>query len=323
MTSSAKRTAACGSISAEMHLYLPIAELSANALHLILLGGVAGLLSGLFGIGGGFILTPMLIFMGIPPAISVATSTNMIVASSFSGFLSHFKAKRVDMRMGGFLIAGGLLGVMLGIWWFAGLQRVGQIDLMITLLYISLLTTIAILMLREARHLLKARATGEHHELSALTLPRWVVQAPWQVHFAQSEVTHSALLPIAIGIFSGVLVGLLGIGGGFIMLPMMLYILRMPIRITVGTSLFQIIFITAVATLLHAMTTHAVDMVLAGLLLIGSVVGAQYGARLSHRVPHYLLRLLMGGLLLIVAGRLAYGLFITPAEMFTFATGTP
>jgi uncharacterized membrane protein YfcA len=301
-----------------MHLYLPIAELSANALHLIFLGGVAGLLSGLFGIGGGFILTPMLIFIGIPPAIAVATSTNMIVASSFSGFLTHFKHKRVDIEMGNCLIAGGLLGVMLGVWSFARLQKVGQIDLMITLLYICLLTTISIIMLREARHILKVRAAGiDNHAITALTLPTWITRAPLQMRFARSEVTHSAFLPVAIGIFSGILVGLLGIGGGFIMIPMMLYILRMPMNITIGTSLFQIIFITAIATLLHAITTHTVDVVLACLLLVGSVVGAQYGARLSHHIPNYMLRLLMAGLLLIVAIRLAYGLFITPSEIFT------
>ncbi len=307
-----------------MHLYLPIAELSANALHLILLGGAAGLLSGMFGIGGGFILTPMLIFMGISPAVAVATATNMIVASSFSGFLSHWKRKRVDITMGNYLIIGGAVGVTLGVWSFARLQQVGQIDLMINLLYISLLTMIGVLMLRESRHILRARRLGHSsHQLNAVILPEWVTRLPFQVTFAQSEVRHSALLPIVIGMFSGLLVGLLGIGGGFIMLPMMLYILRMPMHVTIGTSLFQIIFITAAATLLHALTTHSVDIVLAGLLLIGSVVGAQQGARLAHHIPNYMLRALMGGLLLIVAGRLAYGLFITPVDIFTLITATP
>lgn len=301
-----------------MHLYLPIAELSANVVHLIALGGVAGILSGLFGIGGGFILTPILIFIGIPPAISVATSTNMIVASSFSGFLNHMKHKRVDIVMGNFLIGGGLVGVLIGVWMFARLQKVGQIDLMITLLYISLLISISILMLREARLSMRAKANGaEDHTPASLKLPRWVLNLPCQVEFKRSEVTHSIFLPISIGMVSGLLVGLLGIGGGFIMLPMMLYILRMPINVTIGTSLFQIIFITAAATLLHAVTTHAVDIVLAALLLIGSVVGAQYGARLSHRIPHHVLKLLMAVLLALVAFRLAYGLFITPPEIFT------
>jgi uncharacterized membrane protein YfcA len=210
---------------------------------------------------------------------------------------------------------------MVGVWSFARLQKVGQVDLMITLLYISLLTTISILMLREARHIIKAHKAGkEHPPITALTLPQWVQNLPWQMTFTRSHVTHSVLLPIGVGMLSGLLVGLLGIGGGFIMLPMMLYILRMPLHITVGTSLFQIIFITAAATLLHALTTHTVDVVLAGLLLIGSVVGAQYGARLSHRVPSYLLRLMMAFLLMLVAVRLAYGLFITPHEIFTLIT---
>jgi uncharacterized membrane protein YfcA len=301
-----------------MHLYLPIAELSGNALHLILLGGVAGLFSGLFGIGGGFILTPMLIFMGIPPAVSVATSTNMIVASSFSGFLSHLKHKRVDTQMGGWLIAGGLIGVMSGIWAFARLQAVGQIDLMINILYVSLLLTISVLMAREAYQIMRAKRRGQEHTgVTALLLPRWVRRLPFQIHFGRSDVSHSVFVPIVIGMISGILVGLLGIGGGFIMIPMMLYILRMPINITIGTSLFQIIFITAAATLLHALTTHAVDIVLAALLLIGSAIGAQYGTRLSHRVPTYLLRAMMALLLFVVASRMAYGLFITPSEIFT------
>lgn len=300
-----------------MHIYLPIAELSGHVLSLMLLGGVAGLFSGLFGVGGGFILTPMLIFMGVPPAVSVATSTNMIVASSFSGFLSHLKHKRVDVQMGGWLIAGGLLGVVLGVFAFAKLQRVGQVDLMITILYVSLLGTISVVMLREARHMWLARKHGTTMHFQAFDLPRWVLAMPWQRDFARSQVRHSVLLPMALGVISGILVGLLGVGGGFIMIPMMLYILRMPIAVTVGTSLFQIIFITAVATLLHATTTHTVDIVLAALLLIGSTIGAQYGVRYSHRIPTYLLRAMMGGLLLIVASRLAYGLFITPPEIFT------
>ena len=301
-----------------MHLYLPIAELSANALALIFLGGVAGLFSGLFGVGGGFILTPMLIFMGIPPTVSVATSTNMIVASSFSGFLSHMKKKRVDLKMGNFLIGGGLVGVFLGVLALQKLQRLGQVDLMITILYVSLLGTISLLMARECVQMIRARHRGETtHAHHALTLPQWVQNLPWQILFVRSNVQHSAFVPIALGMISGILVGLLGVGGGFIMIPMMIYILRMPMYVTVGTSLFQIIFITAAATMLHAVSTHAVDIVLAALLLLGSTIGAQYGVRLSHRVPDYVLRGLMAALLFIVGGRLAYGLFITPSDVFT------
>lgn len=303
-----------------MHIYLPIAELSAHALHLVLLGGIAGLLSGMFGIGGGFILTPMLIFIGIPPAVAVATGTNMIVASSFSGFLTHLKHRRVDLHMGIFLIIGGIIGSLFGVWAFARLQVVGQIDLMISLLYISLLFAISILMLRESRMHLHARRHGsEHISFNAITLPNWVTRLPLQFFFARSSITHSVFLPVAIGVFTGIIVGLMGIGGGFITIPLMLYVLRMPVNVTVGTSLMQIIVITAIATFLHAITTHAVDIILAALLLIGSVIGAQYGARVGHLVPTHVLKLLLALLLLLVAGRLAYGLLIRPPEIFTLS----
>ncbi len=300
-----------------MNIYLPIAELSANIYYLMALGGIAGMLSGLFGIGGGFILTPMLIFIGIPPAVSVATSTNMIVASSFSGFLSHLKRKRVDLKLGGYLIAGGLLGALSGVLAFSSLQRVGQIDLMITLLYVSLLSFTSVVIAREALHIWKAKKNGTTSTIQPLELPGWVQRLPWQVEFGRSQVRHSVVVPIFLGYVSGILVGLLGVGGGFIMIPMMIYILRMPLSVTVGTSLFQIIFITAAATLLHATTTHAVDILLAAVLLIGSTVGAQFGFRISHRIPSHLLRALMATLLLLVAARLAYGLFITPTDIFT------
>jgi hypothetical protein len=301
-----------------MHIYLPIAELSVNAPWLVLLGAITGVFAGMFGIGGGFILTPMLIFMGIPPAVAVATSTNMIVASSFSGFLSHHKRKKVDTQMGAFLVGGGLIGVGLGIWWFAQLKRIGQIDLIISLLYITLLLIVAAITARECRHLLNSHKKGESlTTMRPLKLPKWVKDLPWQKEFTNSKVTHSLLLPVTIGIASGILVALLGIGGGFIMIPAMVYLLRMPIGLTTGTSLFQIIFITAVSTLLHATTTHSVDIVLAALLLLGSVIGTQWGVRLAQRIPTYILRGMMAFLLAAVALRLAYGLFITPQDIFT------
>lgn len=300
-----------------MHIYLPIAELSANAFGLLLLGGVAGIFSGLFGIGGGFILTPMLIFMGVPPAVAVATSANMIIASSFSGFLAHMKHKRVDTQIGNWLVAGGVVGVLLGVIIFASMKRAGQLDLTISLLYIFLLGTVGVLTAREAWHTYQAKLSGDSHSHGFLQLPAWVGQLPWQKTFERSQVTHSVLVPIALGAVSGVIVALLGVGGGFIMIPAMIYILRMPLTVTVGTSLYQIIFITAVATLLHAVTTHSVDIVLAALLLVGSAIGAQWGVRWSHRIPTYLLRALMASLLILMVLRLAYGLFITPEELFT------
>ncbi|PZP84336.1 MAG: permease [Azospirillum brasilense] len=301
-----------------MHIYLPIAELSANAFGLLMLGGVAGIFSGLFGIGGGFILTPLLIFMDVPPAIAVATSANMIIASSFSGFLSHLKHKRVDIDMGNWLVAGGMGGALIGVWIFAKLKRAGQIDLMISVLYILLLGTIGVLMFREARRMYMAARRGEPQPpQSYLHLPAWVERLPWQKQFVSSNVTHSVLVPMALGLLSGLIVAMLGVGGGVIMIPAMIYILRMPNNVTTGTSLYQIIFITAVATLLHAITTHSVDIVLAALLLVGSAIGAQWGVRWSRKLPTYALRGLMASLLLLMVLRLAYGLFITPENLFT------
>ena len=290
---------------------------------LVMLGGVSGIFAGMFGIGGGFILTPALIFMGVPPAVAVATSTNMIVASSFSGFLSHHKRKQVDTDMGAWLVLGGIIGVGLGIYLFAQLKRLGQIDLIITILYITLLSTVAGLMAREYLHLRAASKAGvDNHKMQPVDLPAWVARLPWQHYFIHSEITHSLLLPVTIGLLSGILVALLGVGGGFIMIPAMVYILRMPMALTVGTSLFQIIFITAMSTLLHAVTTHTVDIVLAALLLMGSVIGTQWGVRIARHIPQYRLRGMMSFMFTIVALRLAYGLFITPQDMFTL-TVTP
>lgn len=301
-----------------MHIYLPIAELSANAFGLLLLGGVAGVFSGMFGIGGGFILTPMLIFMGVPPAVAVATSANMIIASSFSGFLSHMKHKRVDIAIGNWLVAGGMGGVLLGIWFFAQMKRAGQLDLTISLLYIILLGSVGVVMAREAWHHYQARQRGEVlPQQRPVTLPPWVQRLPWQKQFERSQVHYSVLLPVAMGFASGIIVALLGVGGGFIMVPVMIYVLRMPASVTVGTSLYQIIFITAVATLLHAVTTHSVDIVLAAWLLIGSAIGAQWGVRWSHRLPTFALRATLAAMLLLMVLRLAYGLFITPEELYT------
>jgi uncharacterized membrane protein YfcA len=232
----------------------------------------------------------------------------MIIASSFSGFLAHMKHKRVDTQIGNWLVAGGAVGVLVVVIIFASMKRAGQLDLTISLLYIFLLGTIGILTAREAWNLYQARQRGDNHlQYGFLQLPAWVARLPWQRTFERSQVTHSVLVPIALGAVSGVIVALLGVGGGFIMIPAMIYILRMPMTVTVGTSLYQIIFITAVATLLHAVTTHSV----------GSAIGAQWGVRWSHRIPTHLLRTLMASLLIAMVLRLAYGLFITPEELFT------
>lgn len=297
-----------------MQVYLPIAELSANAFELIALGGVTGIMAGLFGIGGGFLLTPILMFMGVAPAVAVATSANQIIASSFSGFLSHLKHKRVDVLMGNHLVAGGILGSALGVILFKALSRAGQIDLIITLLYVTILILIGVLMTREAwlYHQGKKREAAEAEVFFPI-----LEKLPYCRNFPRSEVTHSILLPIGMGALTGLLVALMGIGGGFIMLPLMLYVLRMPPSVVVGTSLYHMTFTTAFTTLMHAVTTQTVDVVLAALLLVGSVVGAQLGARWAHRLPIHYLRALLALILFVVALCLAYSLFITPSNIFT------
>lgn len=295
-------------------LYLPIAELSEPAWLLVLLGGIAGVLSGLFGIGGGFILTPLLIFMGIPPAVAVATSACMIVASSFSGFLHHWKAKRVDTDIGNLLIVGGLIGALVGIVLFTALQRSGQADITITLMYVCLLGVIAVVMGKEGIKLLR---TGEASLVAMGVDWPLLKRLPFHRSFGQSQVTHSALLPIVLGVAVGFIVSLMGVGGGFILIPAMIYVLRMPPSVIVGTSLYHIIFITAAVTVMHAISTHTVDLVLAMLLMIGSVVGAQWGSRMSGQMPAAYGRLLLAGLLAIVALKLGAGLFVKPAELYT------
>lgn len=297
-----------------MHVYLPIAELSEPAWLLIALGYLTGIISGLFGVGGGFILTPFLIFLGVSPAVAVATSACQIVASSFSGFLHHWKHKKVDTQMGNFLVIGGAMGALVGITIFNALKRTGQADITITLMYITLLGIISLFMFKEALHLI--RQQGREH-ISPYVSSAWIETLPLQIEFTKSHVTHSLLLPVFIGLVVGLIVSLMGVGGGFILIPAMAYILRMPSSVIVGTSLYQMIFITAMVTMLHALTSHTVDMVLAIMLLVGSVVGAQMGARWSHHIPHAYNRLILACLLLIVLSKLAYGLFAYPDELYT------
>ncbi len=292
-------------------LYLPIAELSVHWPIIVLLGGLTGILAGLFGIGGGFLLTPMLIFYGVPAPVAVATSANQIIASSFSGFLSHRKNQHVDMRMGNVLVFGGLIGALAGIAFFWTLKRIGQADVMITLLYVSFLLLVAWLMIREGW-----RSKYHPHSATEHVVIQWAERLPLKRHFPKSDVTHSVLLPILIGALTGFLVALMGIGGGFILIPALSYLLHMPRHLTVGTTLYHMMGTTIIVTLLHAVTTHTVDMMLAALLVIGSVIGSQLGVRLSSQLPHHVLRFILGGLLMIIALRLAYGLFVTPLDIF-------
>ena len=298
-----------------MDIYLPIAGMSVNALLIIALGGVVGLLSGMFGVGGGFLTTPLLIFYGIPPTVAVASATTQITGASVSGAYAHWKRGGVDFRMGGVMIAGGLLGSLTGAAIFRLLQNSGQIDLLIGFLYVILLGGIGGLMLKDA-----LVALG-WVSVPVTTAPKrhnkWVAGLPLRWRFYASGLYISPLAPMALGFIAGILTVLLGVGGGFIMVPAMIYILGMAARVVIGTSLIMILAVSAVTTFILALTTQSVDIVLAGLLLLGGVVGAQYGARLATRMKPDLLRLALSLIILAVALRMALGLAWRPDEIFT------
>ncbi|MEJ7927746.1 sulfite exporter TauE/SafE family protein [Sphingobium sp. AN641] len=300
-----------------MDLYLPIANLSVNALVIICLGGVVGLLSGMFGVGGGFLTTPLLIFYGIPPTVAAASAASQVTGASVSGVVAHIARGTVDYRMGGLLIAGGVAGAGIGVGLFRLLQAVGQIDTVIALLYVLMLGSIGTLMARESVEALIAVKTGRrkparkrrHHPLVAALPMRW--------RFYRSGLYISPLAPLLLGVLTGILTMLLGVGGGFIMVPAMLYLLGMTAQSVVGTSLFQILFVTMATTMMHALTTKAVDLVLALLLLIGSVTGAQVGTRISMAARPEYLRILLAFIVLVVAMRMALGLGWRPDEIYS------
>ncbi|WP_209506479.1 MULTISPECIES: sulfite exporter TauE/SafE family protein [unclassified Ruegeria] len=299
-----------------MHIYLPIAEVSVNAFLLLGLGGMVGILSGMFGVGGGFLMTPLLFFIGIPPAVAVATEANQIVASSFSGVLAHFRRKTVDLKMGTVLLTGGLIGAALGVVVFNYLKSLGQVDLLVTLCYVVFLGIIGSLMFIESlRALRKAKKGGA---APAKRRQRgWVHSMPFKMRFRTSGLYISVIPPAVVGLSVGVLSAIMGVGGGFIMVPAMIYLLGMPTKVVVGTSLFQIIFVTAFTTMLHATTNYTVDIVLAVLLLVGGVVGAQIGTVIGSRMPAEQLRVLLAALVLVVCGKLALDLLLEPSELYS------
>lgn len=298
-------------------IYLPIAEMPVNILVILLLGMVGGFLSGMFGIGGGFLMTPLLIFMGIPPAVAVASSTNQIIAASVSGFLAHWRRKNVDIKMGAFLIAGGFIGSSGGVWLFAVLKRIGQIDLVISVSYFLFLGAIGTLMAVESIKRIREKKRGVAP--GKPEIPGWLKskKLPFIMEFPRSEIRLSAVLPVAVGLLAGILVSLMGIGGGFLMIPAMIYILGMPTSVVIGTSLFQIIFTTANVTFLQAVNTHTVDIVLAILLISGSVMGAQIGTRAATRLPGEKMRMLLSLIVLAVALKLAFDLFTEPRNPYS------
>jgi uncharacterized membrane protein YfcA len=300
-----------------MDIYLPIANLSVNALVIILLGGAVGMLSGMFGVGGGFLTTPLLIFYGIPPTVAAASASTQVTGASVSGVFAHMKRGGVDFQMGGVLVVGGILGTLAGAGIFALLEKLGQIDTVINILYVVMLGGIGGLMAKESWQSVSATRAGKplparkrrHHPLVANLPLRW--------RFYRSGLYISPLAPLILGFVTGIMTMLLGVGGGFIMVPAMLYLLGMGAQVVVGTSLFQILFVTMSSTMMHSLTTKAVDIVLAVLLLIGSVTGAQVGAKLAQRMRPEYLRLLLSAIVLLVALRMAVGLGWQPDEIYT------
>jgi uncharacterized protein len=299
-----------------MDIYLPIAGQSVNALFIIVLGFLVGVLSGMFGVGGGFLTTPLLIFYGIPPTVAVASAATQITGASVSGAMVHMRRGGVDMKMGGVMIAGGLLGSVVGAALFRVLQASGQIDVVIGLLYVLILAAIGALMLKDSLTALGYLGTREPANAPARH-NRWVASLPLRWRFYSSGLYLSPVAPLALGFLAGVLTVLLGIGGGFILVPAMIYLLGMPARIVVGTSLVVVLAVSAGTTLVHSLTTRAVDIVLAGLLLVGGVIGAQYGAILTTRLRPDYLRLALALIILLVGLRMFLGLFWRPDEIFS------
>ena len=300
-----------------MDVYLPIANLSVNGLVIVTLGALTGILSGMFGVGGGFLTTPLMIFYGIPPTVAAASAASQVTGASVSGVFAHSRRAGVDYLMGGVLVAGGIIGTGIGAVLFSLLQAWGQIDVVINILYVVLLGSIGALMARESWQVMQAQKAGvpvparkrRHHPMVASLPLRW--------RFYRSGLYISPLAPLLLGVLTGILTMLMGIGGGFVLVPAMLYILGMSANVVVGTSLFQILFVTMASTMMHSLTTKAVDIVLAVLLLIGSVSGAQIGAQLAQKLPAARLRFVLAALVLVIAARMVLGLVWRPDEIYS------
>lgn len=303
-----------------MQLYLPIAEVSVNAFLILGLGGIVGFLSGMFGVGGGFLITPLLFFIGVPPAVAVATGANQVVASSISGVLAQLRRKGVDFTMGTVLLVGGVLGSVLGVWVFSIMTRLGQIDLFVQLSYVIFLGLIGAMMFQESlRSLLRSRKANA--PIRRAHVHSWVHGLPFKMKFRASGLYISVIPPALIGAAVGFLSAIMGVGGGFILVPAMIYLLGMPTKVVIGTSLFQIIFVTSFTTVMHAVNSQSVDMLLALVLILGGVIGAQMGTRVGVRLKAEQLRILLSLLVLAVSIRIAVDLLVTPDEFYSVAPG--
>ena len=306
-----------------MELYLPVAQLSVNWAMILGMGAAVGFLSGMFGVGGGFLMTPLLVFYGIPPGIAVATQASHITASSLSGALAQWRRHGVDAKMGVMLLSGGLAGSAIGVYIFRVLQQLGQIELVVTASYVVLLGSIGGLMLNESIRAIRKARSGESTAPIKVGLHSWIHGLPFKIRFRRSKLYISVIPPVVLGFLVGILTAIMGVGGGFIMVPAMIYLLRMPTNVVIGTSQFQILFVTAATTILHATSDQTVDIVLAFLLVVGGVVGVQLGVRVGSQMRGEQLRALLAVLVVGVALRLFIGLVTTPGDIYSIVAGTP
>jgi uncharacterized membrane protein YfcA len=300
-----------------MEIYLPIAEMSVHWLLLFGIGGAVGFLSGMFGVGGGFLLTPLLMFYGIPPSVAVATTTSHITASSMSGAITQWRNRAVDLKLGTIMTASGIAGTGIGVWLFGILRAAGQMELIVSAAYVILLGTIGTLMLRESLEALAATRRGEQAASARAQHHNWIHGLPLKLRFPDSRLYISAIPPVLIGLGVGILSAIMGIGGGFLLVPALIYLIRVPANTVMGTSLLQIVFVTAASTILHAVSDFTVDIVLGGILICGGVIGAQLGLRAAARMRGEQLRFWLAVLVLAVGARLLYGLLVSPGDPFS------
>ena len=306
-----------------MEIYLPIAEMSVHWVVVLGMGAAIGLLAGMFGVGGGFLLTPLLVFYGIPSEVAVATTASHLTASSMSGAITQWRNRAVDFKMAFVMLAGGLVGTFSGVWLFSYLRRVGQVDFVVSAGYVILLGTVGSLMLNESLGALRAYRAGRPAPSAGRGHHNWIHGLPLKLRFRESRLYISVIPPAVLGFIVGVLSAIMGVGGGFILVPAMIYLLRMPTNVVMGTSLVQIIFVTASTTILQAFHNFTVDVMLAVFLILGGVIGAQYGVRIGARMRGEQLRMLLALLVLAVGARLLFGLIARPADLFTVTVGTP
>jgi hypothetical protein len=303
-----------------MNFYLPIAEMSANIFIFLGMGAAVGFLSGLFGVGGGFLMTPLLIFSGVPSAIAVGTEAAQIVASSVSGAVAQYRRNNVDIKLGTVLLSGGIAGSVVGVQMVKILRQSGQFDFFVTICYVTFLGVIGTLMMIESIGAIRRAHAGKPTVARSPGQHSWIHGLPFKMRFHRSKLYISAIPPLAIGMFVGLLSAIMGVGGGFIMVPAMIYLLRVPTNVVVGTSLFQIVFVTAATTILHASENKSVDVILALLLMIGGVVGAQFGAIAGDKIKGEQLRFLLAGMVLLVALRMAWTLVAAPADLYSISS---